>query len=94
MPDRTITVLSFTAAAIFALYIVLVIVTITFATVQTSLASSVRSTEGSIAQLETTYYASITKDNASSPASAGLVAPVDVEYAVAKPAQGLSFVGR
>jgi hypothetical protein len=94
MPDRTIAFLSIAAAAIFTLYIVLVIVTITFATVQTSLASRVRDTEGAIAQLETTYYASISKQNASSPASVGLVAPAVVQYAVAKPAQGISFAGK
>lgn len=93
MPDRTVAFLSFSAAAIFALYLVLVIATIALATVQTSLAQQVRETEGRIAQLETTYYADIARQNASSPASVGLVAPADVEYATQKPARGLSFAG-
>ncbi|MDB5195361.1 MAG: hypothetical protein JWO84_545 [Parcubacteria group bacterium] len=94
MPDRTIGFLSIAAGLIFSTYIVLVIVTIFFATVQTSLAAEVRTTEGSIATLETTYYASLARENASTPASAGLVAPSVVEYAIAKPAQGISFAGK
>lgn len=94
MPDRTITFLSFAAGTIFVTYIVLVIVTITFATVQTALALSVRETEGSISKLESTYYAEVARGNATSPAASGLTAPVVVEYAVAKKAQGLSFVGK
>ncbi len=94
MPDRTVTFLSIAAGIIFATYIVLVVVTVVFATMQTSLASSVRSTQGSISELETTYYASIAKENTNTPASAGLVAPAVVEYALSKPAQGISFVGK
>jgi hypothetical protein len=94
MPDRTITVLSLAAGLIFITYIVLVIVTITFATIQTSLAASVRDTEGALSALETTYYASLAREDASTPASAGLVAPTVVEYAIAKPAPGISFAGK
>ncbi|MDB5189597.1 MAG: hypothetical protein JWL82_554 [Parcubacteria group bacterium] len=93
MPDRTITMLSFLAAGIFFVYLVLVIITVSYATMQTSLAAEARTTEGAIAQLETTYYSAISKGSASTPSSAGLVAPVVVEYAVAK-APGLSFAGR
>lgn len=94
MPDRTITFLTLAAGMIFALYIVLVITTIVFATAQTSLAVEVRDTEGTISSLETTYYAQVAKDDASSPASVGLVKPADVQYAIAKPASGLSFAGK
>jgi len=94
MPDRTITFLTIAAGALFALYVMLVITTIAFATTQTSLAVQVRETEGKISALETTYYASVARDNASTPASLGLVHPTEVEYAVAKPASGLSFVGK
>jgi hypothetical protein len=94
MPDRTITFLSLSAGLIFVTYIVLVIVTITFATVQTSLALSVRETEGSISKLESTYYSEVAKESATSPAAAGLTVPVVVEYAIAKKPQGLSFAGK
>ncbi len=93
MPDRTITFLTLAAGIMFALYIMLVIATVVFATDQTSLAVDVRDAEGRISTLETTYYAAIAKENASSPASVGLVAPTDVEYAVAKPTRDLSFAG-
>lgn len=93
MPDQTIAVLIFLAGTLFAVYIALVIFTISLATVQTSLAAEVRTREGSIAELERSYYAAIAKQNGTSPASAGLVHPAVVEYAVAKPAQGLTFAG-
>lgn len=93
MPDRTVAFLSLSAALIFALYLVLVIVTVTFAAMQTTLAVQVRDTEGNISDLETTYYADIAKQNEMTPSSIGLVAPADVEYAVEKPARGLSFAG-
>jgi hypothetical protein len=93
LPDQTVTLLSFGAAIIFVVYIALVIFTITLATMQTSLAAQVRQTEGAISQLETTYYAAIAKQNENSPASIGLVRPSVVQYAVAKPAAGISFAG-
>lgn len=94
MPDRTVMMLSFAAGIIFFMYIVMVIVTVTFATVQTGLAAAVRTTEGEIAQLETTYYAAIAQQNAATPASIGLVAPESVTYAIAKPTSGLSYAGQ
>lgn len=94
MPDRTITVLALTAGALFTVYLVLVIVTVSLATVQTALAADVRVTEGAIASQEATYFDAIAKQNTGTPASAGLVAPVAVEYASAKTAPGISFVGR
>jgi len=93
MPDRTITFLTLGAGLLFAVYLAFVIMTVVFATMQTSLAVDVRDAEGSISTLETTYYAAIAKQNASSPSSIGLVQPQDVKYAVAKPASGLSFAG-
>ncbi len=94
MPDQTISLLTLAAGLIFSAYIVLVIVTVTFATMQTSLASSVRSMQGSISELELTYYSSLSKETTNTPASVGLVPPVVVEYALSKPAQGISFAGK
>ena len=93
MPDQTITVLSWAAGVLFFAYLVLVIVTVSLAAMQTSLAADVRSTEGGISELESTYYAALARENASTPASVGLVAPAQVEYATAKPAQALTFAG-
>ena len=94
MPDRTISVLSLAAGVIFSLYIVLVIVTVMFATMQTSLAASFRATQGAISELESSYYASLAKETANTPASIGLVTPAVVQYAISKPAQGISFAGK
>ena len=91
MPDRTVHFLILTAGAIFTLYVGLVIFTITLATMQTSLAAQVRETEGTIATLETTYYAAVARENQASPASVGLVAPTSVAYATEKPGEGISF---
>jgi hypothetical protein len=93
MPDRTIAILSWTAGALFLAYLVLVIATVSLAAMQTSLAAEVRSTEGGIAELESTYYATLARENASTPSSVGLVAPASVAYATAKPAQSLTFAG-
>ena len=91
MPDRTVSFLMLTAGAIFALYVVLVIVTITFAAAQTSLAAEVRTTEGTIAGLESSYYERLAAQSAESPSSIGLVKPAEVQYAVAQPAASLTF---
>lgn len=91
MPDRTVHFLLLTAGALFTLYVGVVIFTITLATMQTSLAAQVRETEGSIALLETTYYAAVARESLSSPVSAGLVAPTSVVYAAEKTGEGISF---
>jgi len=94
MPDKTVTFLAFVAGAMLFVYVALMILTVTLATVQTSLASNMRETEGSITELETTYYASIAKVNATSPTAAGYVAPTDVKYAQQNTAPDLSFAGK
>jgi hypothetical protein len=91
MPDRTVSFLIFTACGIFAIYLVMVVVTVSYAAMQTTLAADVRATEGEIATLEATYYDSIAYQNAGSPAEAGLVRPVAVLYATEQPTTGLSF---
>jgi hypothetical protein len=93
MPDQTGFFLMVGAGVIFSLYIALVIITITLATWQTSLAAEVRETEGSITTLETTYYEALARQNAESPAAVGLVHPTVVEYAVARESAGISFAG-
>lgn len=91
MPDKTITMLASLAGVIAFVYVVLVIVTVYFATWQTSLAATVRSTEGNLSQMESTYYSSIASLNATNPIAAGYVQPSEVKYAEAKAASGLSY---
>ena len=93
MPDRSITMLLYLFGFLTVTYVTLVIVTVCYATWQTSLAAMVRDTEGSITAIETTYYATIARQHAASPESIGLVAPAHVEYATA-PVAGLSLQSR
>ncbi len=91
LPDRTVYFLLLMSGALFTVYVGLVIFTITLATVQTSLAAEVRETEGTIASLETNYYAAVAVENEAQPASVGLVAPTSVVYATEKLGEGISF---
>lgn len=94
MPDYTVTALSIAAAALAAVYVLFIILTVVFATWQTDLAARVRDAEGNVTELESSYYAMLAKENATSPASLGLVAPSEVHYATDEGASGLSYVGR
>ncbi len=91
MSDTTVTLLKYVAAACLCTYIALVIVTVTFAAVQTELALSVRDTESAIGQLETTYYGQVGVLAATSPVSMDLHAPTVVSYAVQATAPSLSL---
>lgn len=81
MPDRTISVLSILASLTVCAYVALVIVTVTFATMQTELALSVRTTESEISQLETRYYNQVGMISATDPHSMNLGKPARVTYA-------------
>jgi cytochrome oxidase assembly protein ShyY1 len=91
MPDQTIKTLSIIAASCATLYVALVIVTVMLATWQTSLVARVHETEGAIATLETSYYASVAQLNATNPIVAGYVAPSEVHYSEARPSVGLTL---
>lgn len=90
MPDRTISILGWSCAALGAAYLTLVIVTVSMAAWQTELAVSVHETEGDIAELESRYYDAVALIDTADPASLGLVAPANVTYAVKAPAPSLS----
>lgn len=81
MPSRTIPILSYTAGALVAAYLTLVIVTVSFAAMRTDLALAMRDTQNDIAELEHDYYAAINQIGRTDPASMGLVKPADVHYA-------------
>ncbi len=91
MPDRTISILSISCAALVAVYIGLVVVTISFAAWQTDLAGTERATESHIAELEDQYYATMARLSAMDPASEGLTLPAHVHYAVAASAPTLTL---
>lgn len=91
MPDRTISFLSFVAGGCLCAYIALVVVTVTFAAVETKLALDVRDTESRIGMLETKYYAQVSELAATDPATMHLSAPGSVTYATRAPLPSLSF---
>lgn len=80
MPNKTITILSFSCGAVFTAYLALVIAAIFFATWETKLAASAGDTESRIAALETEYYDAIATLNGTNIASAGFHKPEHVEY--------------
>ena len=81
MPDRTLSVLSILAGACVCAYVVLIVITVTFATMQTELALSVRTTESSISQLETRYYNQVGVISDTDPHTMNLGKPARVTYA-------------
>lgn len=93
-PDRFIPILSFAVGASLAVYVVLVVTTILFAAWQTQEVSLIRTTEGTISQLESSYYAQVAQVDAIQPASLGFVAPHQVQYVQAQMSDpGLTFNG-
>lgn len=94
VPDRIVPMLGFAAAALVALYVVLVVTAIFFASWQTQLASNVDTEQQAIGHLEDQYYAAMARVDSTDPSSMGLVAPSKVEYVVAAHDTGLTFAGR
>lgn len=90
MPDRTISILSFTVGILVAVYLVLVVTTVSLAAWRTDLASEVRDTENAIATLERSYYDAIASIGRTDPSAVGLIAPSSVRYAAMVAAPSLS----
>ncbi len=91
MPDRTISILSIAAGALVAVYVVLVITTVTFAAWQTDLALTARDAESTIGDLETKYYEQVGVLAATDPRSMNLGKPAAVTYATEAQAPALSL---
>lgn len=81
MPSCTISYLSYTAVALIASYLALVVVTVTLAAWQTNLAMEVHETEQEIGRLESRYYAMVAEIDRTDPGMRGLAKPVAVTYA-------------
>ncbi|MES2668620.1 MAG: hypothetical protein V4644_02950 [Patescibacteria group bacterium] len=86
MPDRIVTTLGYTAAALVAVYLVLVVVTVSMASWQTNLAMEVHETEAAIASLESRYYDMVKVIDQTDPSALGLEAPERVMYATSQAA--------
>lgn len=91
MPDRTISILSILCGGLVAVYLVLVVITVSFAAYRTDLASAVRDTEDAIGSLEREYYAAIDRIGETDPGTLGLVKPHAVTYAKSAEAPALSL---
>ncbi len=88
---RLIPLLSVIAGALIAAYVVLMVMAILFAALQTQLAQNTQDKQMEIGKLEGTYYASIAQLDATDPRSLGYVKPGNVRYVTQAPLQGLSF---
>lgn len=93
MPNRLISILGGSCALLAVVYLGLVAVTVSFATWQTDLAHEIRTTEVEIAELETSYFSSISAINRMNPGDAGLVSPASVAYVTEVARPGLSRAG-
>lgn len=94
MPNRLISTLSYTAGALFVAYLILIVVTVSFAAWQTELAHSVRETEVAIGELEMDYYQAIGRINDMDPMAVGFVSPSRIGYVVDAGPTGLSQATR
>ncbi len=73
---------------------VVVVLTVYYASLQTSLVANIHEHEGSITNLESTYYEGVAKISSSNPHEEGYVTPTEVRYVSERTSQGLSFAGR
>ena len=95
MSDRLIPTLSISCGALTTTYVVLMVMTIFFASWQTESVSAVRNAESQIGTLEGNYYTAMNEASALSPATLGFVTPVKVEYVstAVDASAGLTFAG-
>ncbi len=91
MPKLTLPVLGYSAAALIATYLVLIVVTVSMAAWQTNLAMEVHETEADIARLESRYYDMVAQIDRTDPATRGLVAPKAISYATTQAAPAFSL---
>lgn len=91
MPSRTISILSCSAVALVAAYLVLIVATVSLAAWQTNLAMEVHETEADIARLESRYYAMVAEIDRTDPGSRGLEKPSQVLYATTMEAPAVSL---
>ena len=93
-PDRLIPILRAAVIGLIAVYVVLVVTTVYFATWQTQEVSSMSDSQSAIGMLESKYYASVAQINETDPTTLGYVKPKIVTYVSAVQETGLSYAGR
>lgn len=92
-PANTISLLSYVAITLFIAYVLCVVLTVYYATLQTELVATIRENESGITDLERTYYDGVSVVSSTNPLGQGYVRPTDVHYAEQKSASGLTFAG-
>ena len=83
--------LGIAASALLATYVVLMVSTIMFASLQTQLAQNIQTTQMEITKLESKYYDAISTMDTVDPHALGYVTPRTVSYVAATPTSGLTF---
>jgi len=83
LPKKSLSYLAAACAFVFAVYVVLMVTAMYFASSATELAGIARSKEADVVALETEYYAAIKELTKTDPASLGFVTPTEVEYVAA-----------
>lgn len=91
IPNRSVFYLTIAASLLLATYVVLMVSTIVFASLQTKLAQNVQEAQMDITKLEASYYAAIGLFEAMDPYALGYVAPEDVAYVQAAQPAAVSF---
>ncbi len=94
LPAKSLVYLALSCAAAFAVYVVLMIGALYFASSATELAGMVRTKEAEVVALETKYYAAITTLTKTDPLTLGYVMPSKVVYVEAVGGPALSRAER
>lgn len=94
LPEKSLLYLSLACALAFAVYVVLMVGALYFASSATELAGIARSKEADVVTLETQYYSAITKLTRVDPADLGFVMPSKVVYVETAGAPALSRAER
>jgi hypothetical protein len=80
LPQHALKYLSIACGAVFGLYVIFMIMAVSFASLEVERARDARTKEASVVALETDYYAAIDRLAGSNPTALGYVTPSDVEY--------------
>ena len=90
-PASTVSLLSYVAISLFLVYVVCVVLTVYYATLQTEMVATIQNGESGITDLERSYYDGVSAVSSSNPLVQGYVRPSDVHYEQARKAPGLTF---
>lgn len=93
-PSSTTSALIYIAVALFAAYVACVILTVYYASLETTLTASIRENENAIVLLEDRYYDGVAKISEANPYGEGYVTPSEVRYVALRTSDGLSLAGR